>query len=433
MRLYNELTRRVEHFAPRGDVVKVYVCGITPYDTTHLGHAFTYVAFDVLIRHLEVIRGWPVKYAQNVTDIDDDIVRTMRSTGQSWEAIVTRWTERFVQDMRRLNVRPPDFLPAASSAIEQIIIINHSLIDQGRAYIANGNVYYDVQACPTFGELSRLPRDEMLPIANQRGNFPDDPLKRHPLDFVLWQTTQPDEPSWPSAWSRGRPGWHIECSALAIKHLGAQVDIHGGGSDLIFPHHECEIVQSEHYTGVRPFARWWVHVGMVHSDDQKMSKSLGNLVLVDDVLRVHHPDTLRLYLLRKHYRHVWSYSQDQLEETAAWTRTLVAAAQRVPGRGELVDPGPLGPRFAAALDDGLDTPAALEALMQLADLILDSPPGADTSAASDLLRALGRDVLGLWLKPAGEIKPESLPAWPSLITDRAVAPDAPVVSPASGR
>jgi cysteinyl-tRNA synthetase len=227
------------------------------------------------------------------------------------------------------------------------------------------------------------------------------------LDFVLWQAGKPGEPAWDSPWGAGRPGWHIECSTMALELLGEQVDIHGGGADLLFPHHACEVAQAEPISGSQPWVRCWVHTAMVRKDGEKMSKSLGNLVLAHQLMETQHPDTLRLYLARNHYRSPWEWDAGTFEATAAWTRTLHAAAARDSGSGVLLDPGVYGPRFTTAMDDDLDTPSATEVVMDLADVILAAPAGANVAAAQDVLRTLAGDVLGLWLQPMDEVPEES--------------------------
>ena len=294
MKLYNSSTRQVEPLTGTQDRLTIYTCGITPYDTTHLGHAFTYVVVDNLIRYLED-QGQAVVYVQNVTDIDDDILRKAAEIGEDWRTLGNRWTTHFIEDMAALNVRPPDRYPRATETIDQMIGMVEALVQRGFAYEAGGSVYFDLSTWPAYGQLSGIPPEEMLAVANERGNRPDDPNKRNPLDFVLWQAREPGEPTWPSPWGPGRPGWHIECSAMAVSHLGETIDIHAGGSDLVFPHHESEIAQVEPLTG-RPFVRFWFHTAMVEHEDEKMSKSLGNLVMVRDLLEQVSPDALRLYL-----------------------------------------------------------------------------------------------------------------------------------------
>jgi L-cysteine:1D-myo-inositol 2-amino-2-deoxy-alpha-D-glucopyranoside ligase len=394
MRLYNTLSRRVETFTPRQNPVTVYVCGITPYDTTHLGHAFTYVSLDVLIRYL-AFRGHAVRYVQNVTDIDDDILREAKEVDEPWKALGDRWTAHFIRDMQALNVRPPDELPRATETIPQIIEVVQQLLEAGVAYESGGSVYFQLDAWPEYGKLSRLSYDEMLPIANERGNDPDDPHKRDPLDFVLWQAQAPGEPAWDSPWGAGRPGWHIECSTMAIHHLGYPVDIHSGGADLTFPHHESEIAQAEGATGESPFVRFWVHTAMVHHQGEKMSKSLGNLVMVSDLLESWSPDAIRLYLASHHYREPWEHDQDALEQAEQLARTLREAVTVEDGPGEALDPSAAREAFVAAMDDDLDTPRAVAELAQWAEATLSAArAGRDVQAAQEALRSLGR-VFGL--------------------------------------
>ncbi len=356
MRLRNTETNAVQPLERRPEPVGVYVCGITPYDTTHLGHAFTYVLFDVLVRVLRA-PGQPVRYVQNVTDIDDDIIRRARELGTTWDRLADKETLLYARDMAELNVLAPDVWPRASQTIPKIIALIVRLEAQGHAYQRDGNVYFRVGSVADYGRLSRLSREEMITLSAQRGADPNDPRKQDPLDFVLWQASAPDEPHWESPWGVGRPGWHIECSAMALEYLGPQVDIHGGGEDLIYPHHESEIAQSESATGIRPFARVWVHVGMLRYQGEKMSKSLRNLVLVRDLLRRYDADSIRVLLLRHHYREAWEYTEDQLDDAAAWTKRLRAMADRSgPGSGASA----LAVR--AALEDDLDTARALRVL-----------------------------------------------------------------------
>ena len=374
MRLRNTETGAVQPLEPSHQPVRIYVCGITPYDTTHLGHAFTYVAFDVLVRALKS-SGRAVRYVQNVTDVDDDIIRRARELGTTWDRLAVKETALYEADMAALNVQPPDVFPRASQTIPKIIDLVRVLEAQGHAYQRDGHVYFRVGSVTDYGRLSRLSREAMITLSAQRGADPNDPRKQDPLDFVLWQASAADEPRWESPWGEGRPGWHIECSAMALEHLGKQVDVHGGGADLVFPHHESEIAQSESVTGVRPFARIWVHVGMLGYHGEKMSKSLRNLVLVGDLLRRYDADSIRVLLLRHHYREPWEYTEDQLDDAAKWTRRLRQAARGAgDGRGDSV----LSVR--AALEDDLDTPRALR-------LLEDAVIGGDAAwrSAADLL------------------------------------------------
>src|SRR5215469_2027322 len=331
MRLFNTLSQRIEPLDMRDQQVSLYVCGITPYDTTHLGHAFVNVIYDSLVRYLRW-RGATVRYVQNVTDIDDDILRKARETGIAWDELGTRETERYMRDLRALNVAMPDYYVHASAETAAMTAMIETLLAKDLAYVRDGWVYYSVARDPDFGKLADaggyMGYEHWLATANERGNFPDDPRKQDPLDFVLWQAQQPGEPAWPSPWGPGRPGWHIECSAMSTKYLGTQVAIHGGGSDLVFPHHTCEIAQSEHATGTAPFVRTWMHCAMVELDGVKMSKSLGNLILVRDLLREYSPDAVRILLLRHHYREPWSYSTEDMRASADLAGRLACARSR---------------------------------------------------------------------------------------------------------
>lgn len=397
MRLYNTLSGRIEQFEPRDGRVGLYVCGITPYDTTHIGHAFTYVVFDVLVRYLRY-QGYQVRYVQNVTDIDDDILRRAAQVGIPWDELARMETARYVQDMAELNVLPPDVFPWATQEIATMIEIIQALLERGYAYESGGSVYYAVRADPEYGKLSKLDYAEMLRTANERGNYPDDPNKRDPLDFVLWQAAKPGEPTWDSPWGPGRPGWHIECSAMSMRYLGPSVDIHGGGADLIFPHHESEIAQSEHYTGVKPFVRIWMHTGMVRLGNEKMSKSLGNLVMVHDVLKRYSADALRLYLLSFPYRSSWAYTEEGVAQAEALAQQLREAAQsNGHSDGPALDPSPWRERFLAAMDNDLNTPEAITALRDLANAIREAQAqGGNSEGAQAALRELA-GVLGLTL------------------------------------
>jgi cysteinyl-tRNA synthetase len=393
MKLFNTLTQSLEEFVPMDDkTVRMYVCGITPYDTTHLGHAFTYVSFDTLIRYLEFC-GYTVTYVQNVTDIDDDILRKARELGIPWDVLGNRETERYLHDMDSLNVRRPDVYARATQETPTMIEIILTLLAQGYAYEREGNVYFSVRQDPEFGIMARAiglnDYESMLTIANERGNYPDDPHKIDPLDFVLWQAQAPGEPFWPSPWGPGRPGWHIECSAMSMRYLGPQIDIHGGGVDLAFPHHTCEIAQSEHFTGKAPFARIWMHTGMVHQDGEKMSKSLGNLTLVSDLLKDYSANAIRITLLNHHYRYPWECFSEDLQvatETVGLfeqVRTLVG--NRVDGTDSL-----LHGMFVAAMENDLNTPQALLLLRQAAETVIVNN---DVNTGAEILKLVR--VLGL--------------------------------------
>ncbi len=393
MKLFNTLTQSLEELVPLEDnTVRIYVCGVTPYDTTHLGHAFTYVSFDTLIRYLES-RGYNVKYVQNVTDIDDDILRKAREVGMEWDELGRIETERYLSDMDALNVRRPDVYPHATLETPMMIEIIQTLLARGYAYENEGNVYFSVQRDPDFGIMARAiglnDYSAMLTIANERGNHPDDPRKKDPLDFVLWQAQAPGEPAWPSPWGPGRPGWHIECSAMSIHYLGSQIDIHGGGSDLAFPHHTCEIAQSEHFTGKSPFVRCWMHTGMVYQDGEKMSKSLGNLTLVSDLLKDYSADAIRVMLLNHHYRYPWECFPADLrvatETVGLFEQVRTIVGKQVDGTDSL-----LHGRFVAAMENDLNTPQALLLLRQAAETVVANH---DVNTGAEVLRSVR--VLGL--------------------------------------
>jgi len=371
----------------------VYACGITPYAATHVGHAFTYLAVDVLIRALRVT-GRAVRYVQNLTDVDDDMLRHAREEGEGWQELADRNAERFMADMTALNWSPPDVYPAASAHVRQVVAMVATLLRRGEAYRAGGHVYAAFGADPTFGDLGRVPVDERLAIAGDRGNDPDLPGKRHPLDPVLWQPSAPDEPSWPSPWGPGRPGWHIECSAMSMAYLGPKIAIHAGGADLAFPHHDAERMQSEAATGQRPFVGHWMHTGMVEYTGTKMSKSLGNLVFVGDLLAQWPADVVRLALVSHHYRSTLAWSDALLIDAAARASRWSVAAAQAEKVGDVAPAVAAGSEcFWAAMADDLDTPAAAVALDDLA--ALTPAPGA-----SSTLRELATRVVGLRLAGA---------------------------------
>lgn len=401
MRLYNSQTRAVDEFVPREGHVGIYVCGVTPYDTTHIGHLFTFLTFDILVRLMRH-KGLDVTYVQNVTDIDDDILRKAKEVGLEWDELGRRETEKYLADMRGVNALPFDHYTAATQHVPEMISIVEKLIAGGYAYVVDGSVYFEVSKDPEFGKLSHLAPAEMLPIANERGNNPDDPNKRDPLDFVLWQAAKPGEPTWDSPWGPGRPGWHIECTAMATRYLGSSIDIHGGGYDLIFPHHECEIAQSENATGIEPFSRVWMHVAMVNYEGEKMSKSLGNLVLASDLLNTYSADTIRLYLFSHHYRAAWEFLDEEMDEWAHRAARLREAVQRSSGDSAAdIDVNTYREAYLADMERDLHTPAAIGTLTALADAIHAAPHGADVREAQAALREMG-DILGLTFRAPGD-------------------------------
>jgi L-cysteine:1D-myo-inositol 2-amino-2-deoxy-alpha-D-glucopyranoside ligase len=389
------MTRQTEPFAPAdGKTVRMYVCGVTPYDTTHMGHAMTYLTFDVINRLCQH-RGWRVKYVQNVTDIDDDILRKAREVGEPWDRLGERYVRQFQEDLNALNVLFPSVYPRATEEIPMIVQMVQSLLEQGAAYVRDGNVYFRVASDPDYGHLCRCSREEMIRLSAERGADPTDPRKEDPLDFLLWQAAQPGEPTWESPWGPGRPGWHIECSAMAVRYLGPQLDIHGGGHDLIYPHHESEIAQSEGVTGQRPFSHFWVHVGMVEYQGTKMSKSLGNLVLVRDVLRRQSGDAIRLYLLSHHYRSSFEYEDDGPARFESLVERLRQAVDHPGGSGRRLDLAPMFERFVRAMGDDLDTPSAIRVLREMAEATVQAgDAGCDLAAAREAIRQAG-SLLGL--------------------------------------
>jgi len=387
VKLYNSKSRKIEIFKPVEDKkVKMYVCGITPYDTTHLGHAFTYVCFDVLVRYLK-FKGFQVTYTQNVTDIDDDILKKAKEVGKNWKELGQYWTDRFTTDMKALNVLPPTYYVKATESLPKMIEIIKSLIQQNIAYENEGNVYFDVKKFKAYGELSKLNRNQMLQIAKDRGGNPDDKKKHDPLDFLLWQNSKEDEPSWDSPWGAGRPagrrgspggrpGWHIECSAMVYQYLGDQIDIHGGGRDLIFPHHESEIAQSESYTHKIPYVKYWIHTAMLMYNGEKMSKSLGNLIMVSDLLKKYSASAIRWVLLSHHYRTPWEFNYKELDEAEQEIFQIKTTLNHL-GPSSHSEPDLSGEKsneylkqFTNLMDNDLDTPAALSLMKILGNNIL---------------------------------------------------------------
>ncbi len=309
LKFYNTLSRKKERFVPLvSPRVTMYVCGVTAYDDSHLGHARAAVFFDVVFRFLKHL-GYEVLYVRNYTDVDDKIIRRAQKEGVSCEELAEKYIRSFAEDMQALKVLSPTYEPKATEHIPQIISLIQRLIDRGLAYVVEGDVYFAVEKFPEYGKLSGRHLEEMR--AGARISVSE--KKRHPLDFALWKAEKPGEPAWESPWGRGRPGWHIECSAMAMHYLGETIDIHGGGLDLIFPHHENEIAQSEGATG-KPFVRYWLHNGMVTVGREKMAKSLGNFVTIKQMLARHHPEALRLFLLSMHYRSPLDYSEKVVSE-----------------------------------------------------------------------------------------------------------------------
>lgn len=408
MELYNSLSNKLENYRPDGEI-KLYTCGITPYDTTHLGHAFTYIIIDVLIRFFE-FKGYRVNYVQNVTDIDDDILARASEEREDWWSLGNHWTREYIRDMKKLNVRPPNHFPRATEVIPEIIDSVGKLLRNGLAYQVKDNVYYSVDSWPKYGNLSRISRDEMLHVANQRGNQPDDPNKISSLDFVLWQARQNNEPAWKSPWGDGRPGWHIECSTIVTKLLGNKIHIHAGGEDLIFPHHECEIAQVEPLSGDEPFVRFWMHVAMVHHEGKKMSKSLGNLILIKNLLKSWNADAIRIYLLMHHYRNPWSHQTKELQRAASLTTQIRSAVSVKSGYKAKLESNSFQNSFTHALENDLDTPLAVEIIAKMTKRILAaSKSGRDILDAQKALRICSK-ILGLRIDTE-EPEPDVITGW----------------------
>ncbi len=379
VRLFDTARAEIVPLEP-GEVVSLYVCGITPYDSTHLGHANTYLTYDLLVRRLED-RGHRVRYVRNITDVDDSILPKARELGIDFLELAAQETARFHGDMVALETRPVEAEPHATKWVAEMVDLIGKLDARGHVYAIGGTAFFDVSTFDSFGAVSGYDEATMIEYSRERGGNPEDPRLRNPLDFILWQPSLADEPSWDSPWGPGRPGWHIECSAMSMGILGSTIDIHGGGSDLIFPHHECERAQSEAATG-ETFSRHWMHCGMVAYEGTKMSKSLGNLVFVSELSKVADPRAIRLALMAHHYREDWEWFDSDIADASALLERLITAAA-----GEMgPNPAPFAERVRAALDDDLDAPTARQALVELADAIT---AGGDDSTAPKVLAELG--------------------------------------------
>ena len=395
MKLSDTLTGEKRDFEPAGDEVRIYVCGVTPYSSAHVGHAMSYIIFDVLHRYLE-FRGFTVRRVQNFTDIDDKLIDRAAQEGATVEELAERHIGEYFANMAALNVRDADEYPRATQEVPKIIEVISGLIATGHAYESNGDVYFRVRSDEQYGKLSHRSLDAMRAGARIEPGV----QKEHPMDFALWKSAKPGEPSWESPWGGGRPGWHIECSAMALRYLGESIDIHGGGQDLIFPHHENEIAQSEAFTGTRPFARFWLHNGLLNMDAQKMSKSLGNLVTISDALEHYSADAIRLSVLNAHYRSPGYYSDEALagSERAAARLRQAASAEPNTGAAGALDASETRARFIEAMDDDLNSPQAVAALFDLArDINRGSTEGQNVASAQETLCELTA-VLGLTLE-----------------------------------
>jgi cysteinyl-tRNA synthetase len=433
LRVYNTMSRRKEEFVPlRPGHVGMYVCGPNLYGPSHVGHAMSYLIFDVIDRYLQY-RGYRVTHVQNFTDIEDRIIETARAEGTTIGELAARHIDRFLGEMDRLGIRRADAYPRATEMIPTMIDIIEVLIERRLAYVAGGDVFFRVSAFPGYGRLSGRSLDEM-----QAGTRIDvDPRKEHPMDFVLWKAAKPEEPAWDSPWGPGRPGWHIECTAMSLSYLGDQLDIHGGGQDVIFPHHENEVAQSEGYTGKHPFVRYWVHNGLLRlpEGEEKMTRHLGNIITIRDALERYHPDTIRTFVLSSHYRSPATWSDEALASAARGAERLrtslenaadllrmsedrLGPSRQTAGGGS---PQAADPRilleavetartvFEAAMDDDFNMPGALAGLFDLASALnrlldavmrrrdhFSSAHRDAVDQAARMLRKLG-SVLGLTL------------------------------------
>ena len=406
MKITDTLSGGKETFTPGGDEVKMYVCGVTPYADAHIGHAMSYVIFDVIRRYLR-FSGYRVKYVQNVTDIDDKIIDRAARLGITPEALATRFTDSYFEDMAALNIEPADFNPRATGEITKILEVIKGLVEKDYAYSARGSVYFRVRNVPDYGKLSHRKIDDMR--SGARIEASEDKLD--PLDFVLWKAAKPGEPSWESPWGAGRPGWHIECSAMSLKYLGESIDIHGGGQDLVFPHHENEIAQSESFTGVKPFARYWLHNGLLQLGEDKMSKSTGKMVTIKEILAKHTADSLRLFVLSSHYRSPLTFTEEGLEAAGRGAERLLQAARRnATGNGQTFDAASYREQFITAMDDDFNTAQALAVLFDLARAINQAADsGQSVRAAQQTLLELAENIFGLKLEATEMQLPDAAP------------------------
>jgi cysteinyl-tRNA synthetase len=422
LRVYNTLSGKKEVFKPlRGKKVGMYACGVTVYDLCHIGHARSTVVFDVIFRYLRFL-GYEVTYVRNITDLDDKIIKRANDEGVPWQDIADRYTREFNADMEALGLEKPTQEPKATDHILEMIRMTERLMEEEYAYQADGDVFYSVDKFEGYGKLSKRDPDQMK--AGARVEV--DEKKRNPLDFALWKASKPGEPSWESPWGKGRPGWHIECSAMSQMYLGETLDIHGGGKDLIFPHHENEIAQSEGATG-KPFARFWIHNGFVNINQEKMSKSLGNILTIKEILNRYHPEIIRLFLLSHHYRSPVDFSEENLAEAKMSMDRFYSTLQRMDecerkgsrGGGEILEERvhkcmeevkAFPERFRAAMDDDFNTALALghfhdlarnlNALMGEGDVVWEALE-ALLPAVRESFRRFG-DILGLFQRAPGD-------------------------------
>ena len=416
LRVHSTLSRKKEEFVPlEGKQVLMYVCGPNVYGPCHVGHAMSYLVFDVIRRYLEY-RGYDVKHVQNFTDIEDRIIETANALGVTVKELAEKYIARFLKEMDALNVQRAHRYPRATEVIPKIQEIVQGLIEKGHAYEVDGDVYFRIASDPDYGKLTR----QSLEAMRAGARVAVDKRKEHELDFALWKATKPGEPSWDSPWGRGRPGWHVECSAMALQFLGDQIDIHGGGEDVIFPHHEDEIAQSESYTGKTPFVKYWLHNGLLRpsEDQEKMTRHLGNFISCEEALERYNPDAIRLFILTSHYRSPITWSEKGIQASDRGLERLRAALR--PGSAETASEGQelvaaaqeARQKFTEAMDDDFNTARAIAHLFDLARAINQARdvgvPLEALAAGQGVLRELV-DVLGLTLEePKKDIDPEGL-------------------------
>lgn len=395
MIVFNTLSGKKEEFIPQGDTVTMYICGVTVYDDCHIGHAMSYIIFDAIRRYMEY-KGYKIKHVQNFTDVDDKIINRANQMGITVEELSTKYISEYFKDMDALNIKRAHVYPKATEEIPQIIKVIQGLVDKGYAYESHGSVYFRVNRFAHYGKLSHQNIEEMLSKASTDGDE-----KESPLDFAVWKSAKKGEPSWDSPWGNGRPGWHIECSAMSLRHLGETIDIHGGGQDLIFPHHENEITQSESFTGKEPFVKYWLHNGLLQLSGDKMSKSLGNLVTIKDCLSRFSPDAIRLFILSSYYRNPLTFTETSIAASETGVRRLRQAAEADGSNNttqEILDSESYRKRFTESMDDDFNTAEAIAVLFDLArDINRSKEKQMDVTEARNTLIELA-NILGFTLE-----------------------------------
>lgn len=417
MKIYNTLSRKIEEFIPQDkNLVKMYVCGITPYDEVHVGHARCYITFDILRRYLKY-KGYNVKYVQNFTDIDDKIISAAKNENVTPQLLAEKYINSYLEAERKLNILPADIYPRVTQHIEDIISAIEILINKGYAYVTSSGVYFSVEKFPSYGKLSKKNLAELITGVR----IEPDETKKSAADFALWKFMKPDEPVyWESPWSKGRPGWHIECSVMSMKYLGETLDIHGGGMDLIFPHHENEIAQSESITG-KQFVNYWVHNGFVTVNQQKMSKSLKNIFALNELFQVYHPMVVRLFLISQHYQKPLDFSLQELEQYNTVYQKFVNLSYEICSRKldinetnnkvsdnvkKIIDG--YVKEFEQCMDDNLNISSALAVIHKMVSFIYKLPKDKHTEVLYSYKKFLTllEDILGIETVPVVEIPQE---------------------------